>query len=391
MSTAGRCMKTRQAGCSDWNGIYGQQRAIDFLKLALDRAEIPHALLFTGPKGVGKFTTALLLAAALVCPSGKPDGCAACGKVARGVHPDLHIVEAEGNMIRREQVTDLEKELSRKPLEATCKVVLMDEANLMNAEAANSFLKTLEEPPPQSYMVLIAVSKENLLPTVVSRCHEVPFSALGKKDIENFLIEVEGLDEAEAERLARKSGGIFGRALLWAKNPDIAGNWNRGVEMAASLRRSSLLETLEQAEDARQNLGVSAAEEPEEKFELETYLRAVDKRSGERLAKRWEEKEKRETAKIKRQAAVDLFDGMSSFYRDIMLLNLTEEAGGNPSDIPLLNGEWMEELEREALHIGSAESMRRLQVLQRARKALEANVDLGLLLDSLLMELKGKG
>jgi DNA polymerase III delta' subunit len=374
--------------CKNWNEIYGQDRAIAFLKHSLERGEIPHALLFTGPKGVGKYSSALLLAAALLCPYKKPDGCAACKKVARGVHPDLHIIEAEGNIIRREQITEAERELNRKAYEAACKVIILDDANLMNAEAANSFLKTLEEPPPESNIILVSTSKESLLPTVASRCHELPFAALGKKDIESFLINAEGLDAAEAERLARKSGGIFGRALIWARNPDIEDNWNRGVEIAASLRRSSLLQALEEAEEARQRLGEATEAEPQEKMDLEAYLKAVDKRSRERLEKSFEEKEKRETARLKRQAAVDLFDGMSSFYRDIMLLNMTEEAGGLSTEVSLINLEWREELEREALHIGSAESMRRLQVLHRARKALEANVDLGLLLDSLLLELK---
>jgi DNA polymerase III subunit delta' len=383
-------LKTSRIACKGWNEIYGQEKALGFLERCVERQEIPHALLFTGPQGVGKFTSAFLLAAALLCPSRKPDGCSACGRVARGVHPDLHVVEAEGSFIRIEQIRKLEAELNRKPHEATCKVAIIDNADQMHAESANSFLKTLEEPPPGSYIVLISASKEKLLPTVVSRCREVPFRALGKQDIETFLTGVEGLDAAEAERLARKSGGIFGRALLWARNPGIEENWNKGVGIAASLRRSSLLQLIEEAEGARKGLGEAAVEELEEKMDVDAYIKAVDKRSGERLAKMWEEKEKREAGRLKRQAVIDLFDGMTSFYRDIMLLNLSEEAGEDPSST-LLNLEWREELEREALHIGTAESMRRLQALQKARKALEANVDVGLLLDSLLLELRGEG
>jgi DNA polymerase III delta' subunit len=345
-------------------------------------------LLFTGPRGVGKFSTALLFAAALFCPSREPNGCPSCLKVAKGVHPDVHIVEAEGNTIRREQITELEREISRKPAEAGRRVVLIDDAQSMNREAANAFLKTLEEPPPETYIILVAEGKETLLPTVVSRCHEVRFSALGRKDIEDYLVRREGLDDVEAERMARLSGGIFGRALLWARNPELASHWKHGVEMAASLRRLSLLEVLEIAEQARASmLGTVAALEGADN--LESYLKAMDKRGGERLVKKWKEREKRETAKIQRQAAVDLLDGMSSFYRDIMLLNLMEEGAKDPFQVPLLNQEWRDELAREALHIEAKESKRRLEVLLKARKALEANVDLGLLLDSLILELKG--
>jgi DNA polymerase-3 subunit delta' len=370
-----------------WDEIYGQDRAVGFLMDTLRRDEVPHAMAFTGPKGAGKHSTALLFAAALLCPGVEPDGCPVCTKVARGVHPDLHTIEAEGNVIRREQITELERELNLKPVEAPRRVAIIDEAEAMNKEAANAFLKTLEEPPPETYIVLVVESREKLLPTVASRCREVRFSALGKRDIMDFLVNKKDMDETEAERLARLSGGIFGRALLWADNPELAAHWNRGVELAASLRRSSLLSMLERVEEARGKLGEASARERGD--DLEDYLKAMDKHGRERLLKRWEERKKRETAKMKRQAAVDLFDGMSSFYRDIMLLNLSEEEGATPAAAPLLNLEWREELEREALHIGTEESMRRLEVLRKARKALEANVDMGLLLDSLILELRG--
>jgi hypothetical protein len=133
----------------------------------------------------------------------------------------------------------------------------------------------------------------------------------------------------------------------------------------------------------------AAAGSPEERYDLAAYLKAMDKRGGESLRKRWEKREKRETMKKRRQAALDLFDGMSSFYRDIMLLNLMEEKGRDAAEAPLLNRELIEELKREALHTGIEEAMRRLETLQGARKALEANADIGLLLDKLVLELKG--
>jgi DNA polymerase III subunit delta' len=382
-------IKTSEIGCSGWEEIYGQDRAVGFLKETLRRGEMPHALVFTGPRGVGKYSTALLCAAALLCPAGEPDACACCLKVARGVHPDLHLVEAEGNQILIDQVRDLEGELSIKAKESLRKVAIVDEAGTMNQEAANAFLKTLEEPPPETFIILVVESREALLETVASRCHEVRFSALGKRDIEAFLVEREGLDATEAERLARLSGGIFGRALLWARYPDLAVNWNLGIELAASLRRSSLLSLLERAADERDRLeGASVHSEDKD---LGVYIKAMDKRAGEQLRKRWEKREKREAVKMRRQAALDLFDGMSSFYRDIMLLNLTEEQGKDAGEAPLLNREWIEELAREALHLGTGEAMRRLEALHAARKALEANVDIGLLLDSLVLELKGHG
>ncbi|MDY6797007.1 MAG: DNA polymerase III subunit delta' [Actinomycetota bacterium] len=379
---------TGKISCSGWEEIYGQDRAVGFLREILRRGEVPHALLFTGPRGIGKYSTALLFAAALLCASGEPDGCSSCRKVARGVHPDVHVLEAEGSVIRREQVTSLERELNRKPAEAAARVAIIDEAHIMNQEAANAFLKTLEEPPPGTYIILVAESKEIMLPTVISRSHEVRFSSLGRRDIEEFLMNREGLEPGEAERLARLSGGIFGRSLLWAREPELASYWNRGVELASTLHRSSLAVVLEEAEVARELLGEVETSSGLDEEKLEEYVRAMDKRSGDRLKKRWEERRKRETAKMRRQATLDMFDGMSSFYRDIMLLNLVEEGGRSASESLLLNLEWREEVERGALHTGTAEAMRRLEALQRARKAVEANVDLALVMDSLLLELR---
>ena len=372
--------------CSGWQEIYGQEKAISLLRAGLRRGDIPHALLFTGPSGVGKFGTALLFAAAALCTSGEPDGCASCRKVAAGVHPDLHVLEPEGFSIKVEAVRKLEAELSGKAVESAAKAVIIDEADAMTHEAANAFLKTLEEPTPDTYIVLVCESKENLLPTVVSRCREVRFTALGQRDLERFLVEREGLQEEEARKMARRSGGVFGRALLWARRPELAAHWRRGVGLAASLRRLSLLEALEIVEECRGDW-----EKMEAKGgggELEAYTRALDKRAAEQLRKRWEGRKAQEMRKARRRAAHDLLDGMASFYRDIMLLNLIEEEGLGVEDEVLFNPERRKELEREALHVGAERARACLGILHEAGKALEANVDEKLLLHGLILQLR---
>lgn len=373
--------------CSGWGEIFGQERAVSLLRSGISQGDIPHALLFTGPRGVGKFSTALLLAAALLCPSGEPDGCPSCLKVADGVHPDLHLVEPEGMTITVGRIREMEAELSRKPVEAGCRVVIVDDAELMNRESANAFLKTLEEPEPGTYIILVCESKESLLPTVVSRCREVRFSALGRGDVVRFLVEREGMGEEEAERLAGRSGGVFGRALLWARRPELTAHWRRGVGLAASLRRLSLLEALDEVGSFHRMLREVEAE-PAEDAREERYRRALEGRAADLVARKREERRKRETARLRRQAMRDLLDGMSSFYRDIMLLNLAGEEGRTVADQDLFNPEWREELEREALHLGARQSLGCLRAVLRAEKALDANVDEALLLESLVLELR---
>ncbi len=370
-----------------WDAVFGQERAISFLRGVLERGEVPHAMLFTGPRGVGKHTTALLFSAALLCPSGAPDGCPSCFKVARGMHPDLHLVEPEGAQIHIDQVRELERELSVKPLEASRKVAVIDEAESMNETAANAFLKTLEEPPPGSCIILVAAGAEGLLPTIASRCHELRFSPLGKREVEGYLRREFAMPPQEAERLARLSGGIFGRALLWARMPELAGFWSRGVEVAATESKSSLLALLERAGGILRD--ASGAETPAGEEGMEAYRKALDKRVVEKLEKRWQEARKRESARLRRQALFDFLDGMASFYRDIMLLSVAGAWDEKPGGLPLVNLERREDLEREALGKGSREAARILRALGRAKKALEANVDQELVMNWLMLEIKG--
>jgi DNA polymerase-3 subunit delta' len=359
------------------------------LREILHRSVVPHALLFVGPKGVGKATTARLFAAAYLCPSGEPDGCASCRQVLRGVHPDFHLLECEGTVIRLPQILELERELARKPVQGSRKAAVVDEAHLMNREAANTFLKTLEEPPEGTCILLVTEAKEKLPPTVVSRCTEVRFGALGRKEIEEYLVKEEGLSPKEAERLARLSGGIFGRAVEWARYPRLADFWMKGVEVAVSLRKLSLYQALEEMEEVEKTAGgISPAGGEAE--EMKEYLEALDKRGEERLRKLWRERKKREETRLKRRALYDFLDGMSSFYRDIMLLNLAEEEA--TEKVPsLINEEIAGEIEREAAHLGTREALRGIRLVQRAREALDANVDVSLVLEDLAVELRESG
>lgn len=379
----------RDIRCTGWEEVFGQEAAVNYLRSMLRQRDVPHALLFTGPRGVGKFTTSLVFTAALLCPSGEPDGCPSCRKVSRRVHPDLHLLEPEGLSIRVERIRELEGRLYRKAVEGRGRVVIVDEAETMTLEAANAFLKTLEEPLPDTRLILVSESRENLLPTVVSRCREIRFSSIGSLDLERFLVEREGLAEETARSVARRAGGIFGRAILWARYPELAAYWRRGVECAASLRRLSLQEALKSVESCRRELHELKLEEEGEE-EGEDYLAALDRRSAERLRKRREEETSRRNKRARRQAAHDFLDGMTSFYRDIMLLILVGEEGKEATDDLLLNPEWRKELEREALHLEASRVWGCLEKLREAKKALDANVDEELLFADLVLELRHK-
>jgi DNA polymerase-3 subunit delta' len=192
---------------------------------AVERGRLAHAYLFTGPRGVGKRTFALELARALLCEA-RPDNnsldacdrCAACVQVEAGTHPDLFTAARPPDT--PEFPVDLMRELCKsfalKSARGRGKVVLLDDADDLNAEAANCFLKTLEEPPPRSVLILIGSSPDRQLPTIVSRCQVVRFAPLPPEVVDELLRAAGVEDVVLRSHLVRVGGGSPGRALEMA-------------------------------------------------------------------------------------------------------------------------------------------------------------------------------
>jgi DNA polymerase-3 subunit delta' len=181
---------------------------------------LPHSYLFEGPDGIGKRRTALEFAKALNCERSGRDGfndacdeCPACHRVNSGNHPDVVQVTASGTFIKIEQTREVQSAIFLKPFMGRKKVYLIDEADRMNQEAANGFLKTLEEPPADSILILITSRPFALLSTIVSRCQRLRFQPLTSAQIEQHLISKRGLTGEDAKMLAAVSLGRLGIAL----------------------------------------------------------------------------------------------------------------------------------------------------------------------------------
>lgn len=204
-----------------WENILGQREPKRRLRRLLETDRLPHALLFSGPEGVGKRRTAEALAAALLCSSpaaGHPCGtCESCRAFSRGIHPDFFFVvpEAVGKgarSIRIEAMRALGSALARPPELAPRQVALIDDAQRMNEAAANSFLKTLEEPTGDVVFLLVTGMRAALLDTIVSRCLEIPFGPLALPELSEVLHR-HGVEAEEAAALATLADGSAGRAL----------------------------------------------------------------------------------------------------------------------------------------------------------------------------------
>ena len=229
-----------------FNSISSQERALSVLSAYLRAGTVPHALLFSGIEGVGKKTAALYLALACNCTQSpadvdnvtekppqtivKPcDQCKACRKIRSDSHPDVITVKPQGVVIKIEQIRSLCHTLALKPYEARCRVVIICDADAMNASSSNALLKVLEEPPQQTILVLVSTRPEDLLPTVVSRCQRIRFDTLSESQLARMLSENGSVSVDQAAALAALAGGSASRArqMLESRWP-LFRNWILG-------------------------------------------------------------------------------------------------------------------------------------------------------------------
>jgi len=222
----------------DFRSIVGQQRPKRILHTFLKKDRIPHALLFSGPEGLGKLTAALLFAMRCNCTatpaenraappqtahSGGTNGsedelspcgsCKSCRKIGSGNHPDIIPIKPTGATTKIGQIRELIRILTRKPYEAIYRFAIVENAHLMTAESANALLKALEEPPDQTIIILTASRPLDLLPTIVSRCQHIRFNPVPRHELEKRLVAEREIDPADAAILSAMSEGSRGRAL----------------------------------------------------------------------------------------------------------------------------------------------------------------------------------
>ena len=225
-----------------FSAIIGHRPVIDLLRETVRRARVPQSLLFAGPDGVGKRTTALALAQAVNCPN-RRDGdacgtCSTCDRIARGVHSDVTFIDTAGEAsikIRtlRERLLEV---LGYRPFEAERRVYIIDEADALTDEAQDALLKTLEEPPPAAILILVTAYPDTLRPTIQSRCRRLRFGPLAESDVTRVLVERCRIERSAAPALAAASGGSVAQALA-GKAGDLGEDRRAAVELLLSAGR----------------------------------------------------------------------------------------------------------------------------------------------------------
>lgn len=232
--------------------IIGQETAVAILRNALRNERLAHAYLFLGPEGVGKRLTALTLAKAMNCQSPPKEGdscekCSSCLKVNSSNHADVLLLEPEGEVIKIEQIRSLQRRLHYRPLEGGRRVCLVDSADKMNAAASNALLKTLEEPPDMTHLILVTSRPHLLLPTILSRCQWVKFRPLTSSQIAQILQNEHSLEAEKAYFCASLAGGSAGQAVALSNRVDFQRRleW---VDMFSNLGRKTTAEIFDTCE-----------------------------------------------------------------------------------------------------------------------------------------------
>ncbi|OQY13263.1 MAG: DNA polymerase III subunit delta', partial [Desulfobacteraceae bacterium 4572_19] len=216
-----------------------QQLPIQILQNFFLHKIIPNAILISGIEGTGKKKAAITFAMLCNCQSHnfsesstlnlidmEPCGkCSSCKKILSATHPDIHIIEPVGKFIVISQIRSMVSSLVQKPYEAKMRFIIIYDAHTMNVESANSLLKSLEEPPARTTIILLSSKPSNLLPTILSRCRQIKFNPISKQTILDTLINTYHIDPEIANITASMANGSLLMALKFANADSGTKDW----------------------------------------------------------------------------------------------------------------------------------------------------------------------
>jgi DNA polymerase III subunit delta' len=411
---------------SAWDAVIGQPAAVHTLRLAAIAARagaeagrasqtpaaasenagsnnaMTHAWLFTGPPGSGRAAAARSFAAALQCSTPGEPGCGHCQDchtALTGTHPDVDLVATEQLTIGVEQARGLVMGSAMSPTRGHFQVIVVEDAERLTEGAANVLLKAIEEPSPRTVWMLCAPSSRDLLPTILSRCRLVALRTPSPAAIAEALHRQDGVEPGRGEELARAAQGDIERARALALDPAAA------ARRAETLRLPREVGDIGRAFKAAGALVDAAAAEAKGKSELldakeleelkvalgygqgkgAGSARGVSGSAG--LVKELETKQKRRTTRLQRDALDRALVDIVGFYRDVLAIQFT--AGRSP-DSALIHADHSAQARTLAQSSSPEDTMRRIESVFAARRAIAANVAPLLALEAMALTLSSR-
>ena len=324
--------------------LIGNERNKTILQRMLANGRIAGTLIFAGPDGVGKRQFALTLAKAANCQkaSGNSfatdscDGCAVCRRIDDGSYGDVTTIQPDGQFIKIGQTRELAEEVYYRPREGRQRFFVLDEADRLRDEAANSLLKTLEEPPPTSTLILLTSRPNSLLQTIRSRAQRINFAPLPIAEMEKFLAENYPRPPADTALLARVTEGRIGQATAF----DLS---------EYRQERRTLMELLE------------LMARGDDRFRLLKAAEYIGKKERDQFEKE--------------------LDLMVSILRDVFLLS----GGASPEQI--VNVDVADRLQQLAAKIGLARVASWSETISEVRRKLRVNINRQVAMEAALLSL----
>ncbi|MGV1078243.1 MAG: DNA polymerase III subunit delta' [Candidatus Nanopelagicales bacterium] len=397
-------MTVHNQGVTVWDGLVGQGDAVETLRAAaLDAGTIPvgpsmtHAWLITGPPGSGRSTAAIAFARALMCERAGCGECPACRDVSAGGHPDVEIVRPQGLSYRTDDARALVTRAFIAPSRGRWHVIVIEDADRLTEAANNVLLKAIEEPPPRAVWILCTPSAEDVLPTIRSRCRQIALRSPNPMDVADYLSRTEQVDHAVALFAARAAQGHVGRARALVRDEGARqrrqqiltipssltglGTCQRAAEeIVATAKKDALAATQDLDEKELADLRLAWGEGAEGRG-VKGGARGM-KGAEKELTDRQNSRRTRTQRDQLDRALIDLL----AFYRDVLAVQFAAERGEPRPE--LINEEIHGEVQRAADSSNPTTTMRRINAVDHARVALNANVTPELAIGSLTIDLR---
>ena len=369
-----------------FENILGQPQVREFLRATVAQDRVSHAYLFTGPAGSNKTLAAYALAQAIMCPKGAngPRGgncgaCDCCRRIMRRKHPDVRYFAPEGaGGYLVDQIRDIVADTALAPIQGSRKVYILDRVDLLGVQAANAFLKTLEEPPADVVLVLLGRTRESVLPTIVSRCQVVPFRSIPASEAAGIIVQNTGAAHDQARMALEACGGSITRAVDFLKSNERLAFRTRVLEVLGRMREADDWDLLGYAADlvvqAKAPLDVVRAELEQDLAQNADFL-------AKSAIRQIEARNKRALTAKSFESLRQLTSIVRSWLRDVLMVC------SGASEL-VINVDVRGSLSEAAERTDEARVAVALEAVLRCDEAISYNVSPETCIDALLFEVK---
>ena len=326
---------------ANYSDIIGHEDIVKHFKSSIELGKISHAYILNGEKGSGKKTLAAVVAKSLQCESGEADPCGTCKSCLQaesGNQPDIiWVIHEKPNVISVDEIrTQILNDIELKPYSSRYKIYIVPDAQLMNTQAQNAILKTLEEPPEYAIIMLLTNNVDKFLPTIISRCIVLNFRPVEPLHMVDYLVNQIGIDREKARFCTDFAQGNLGKAVRLAISPD----YNEIKEDSLRLLRRIQDMDMDEIIQAVRNMG---------KYKLDI---------------------------------TDYIDIMTMWFRDLLMVKISN------SPNKLIFKDEFSVMKKQASHVSYEGLEEILQALDKLKIRLEANVNFDIAMELMLLTMK---